>query len=414
MTRTVQNGSGWWRWAGTPSRPLAVHALRVVVGLLVFGLSNQAVHAQESVSEVLSFLLTNRSIPTDDFLQDAQAAAATRDTISRFLLIELGTLPISSSAGGFTYRLDRALGTIVLSSDSFGPFFTERSLTAGKEQLSFGLSYQRSGFQHIDGRQLRDGTLVATASKLRNESQPFDVETLSLLVDTNTVTFTGNYGLTDRLDVSVAIPFVRLTLDGERVDTYRGRPLLQAAGSASASGLGDIVLRTKYNLVRDGGSGLAIGSEIRLPTGNEDNLLGAGDTTFQPRLIASYEDAGVAISANLGYAFRRVSDELDYAGALTLVALPRLTLVGEFLGRRLGSFGRLTEATAPHPLLAGIDTIRLTSVPTATNRMVAVAGLKWNMIGTWLVSASLLRPLTTAGLNAGWIPALTFDYSFGR
>ncbi len=66
------------------------------------------------------------------------------------------------------------------------------------------------------------------------------------------MTLTGNYGVADRVDIGVAVPFVRLTLEGERVDTYRGQAFLQATGSASASGLGDVVARVKFNVLRDG------------------------------------------------------------------------------------------------------------------------------------------------------------------
>ena len=38
--------------------------------------------AQESLNDVLSFLLINRSIPTGDFSRDEQAAARTRDAIA--------------------------------------------------------------------------------------------------------------------------------------------------------------------------------------------------------------------------------------------------------------------------------------------------------------------------------------------
>ena len=99
------------------------------------------------------------------------------------------------------------------------------------------------------------------------------------------MTFTGNYGVSDRIDVGVAIPFLRLDLQGERVDTYRGQAFVQATGSVSASGLGDIVARVKYNVLRNSASGLAIGAETRLPTGDEDNLLGSGETSFTPRVI---------------------------------------------------------------------------------------------------------------------------------
>jgi hypothetical protein len=49
------------------------------------------------------------------------------------------------------------------------------------------------------------------------------------------MTLNGTVGITDRFDVSAAIPFVRVMMQGERIDTYRGRQLLQATGSASAS-----------------------------------------------------------------------------------------------------------------------------------------------------------------------------------
>ena len=82
---------------------------------------------------------------------------------------------------------------------------------------------------------------------------------------------------------------------------------------------------------------------------------------------------------DVGYSFGGLADELDYNGAVTIIAIPRLTLIGEILGRRLESFGRLAETTTPHPRLAGVDTIRLTGVQEATDRILAVAGFKWNV-----------------------------------
>jgi hypothetical protein len=76
---------------------------RFVVPILVIAIlivSAPSAFAQRTLSDVLSFLLTNRSIPTDDFARDEQAAAATRDTISRFLLLELTRLPVSSRPAG--------------------------------------------------------------------------------------------------------------------------------------------------------------------------------------------------------------------------------------------------------------------------------------------------------------------------
>ncbi len=381
---------------------------------VLLGSTARPASAQQSLTDVLTFLLTNRSIPTADFVRDEQAAVETRDTVARFLILDLATLPVSPSSGGFTYRLDPALGTVVRSSDSFGPFFTERSLTSGRARASFGFGYRSTTFNNIDGRDLRDGTLVSTASILRGEPAPFDIETVTLRIRTDTMTLTGNYGVTDRLDIGGAIPVVRVNLEGQRVDTYRGRALVQATGSASASGLGDVVVRAKYNMLRDGGSGLALAGEASLPTGSEEDLLGTGRMSLTPRIVGSYERERVGLHGELGYSFREVSNSLGYAAAVTVVAVPRLTIVGELSGLRLDRIGRLAETTQPHPTLVGVDTIRLTGVEETTHRVLAVAGVKWNIANTWLLTANVRRPLTVVGLNAGWVPTMTLDYSFGR
>ena len=385
-------------------------ASTMTIAVLVL-LAARVADAQQSVSDVLSFLVTNRSIPTGDFVRDEQAAIATRDTISKLLVLELATLP-SSSGGGFTYRLDPALGTVIRASDSFGPLFTERSLLAGRGRASFGVSFSSVSYDNIDGRSLRDGTLVSTASIFRGDTTPFDVETITLKFRTDTVTLNGTVGITDQLDISAGIPFIRLNLEGERVDNYRGQQLLQASGSASTAGLGDIVLRARYNMYHSGASGMAVGAEVRLPTGDEEDLLGTGSTSFTPRFIGSYEQDRVGIHGEVGYTLRGVSEALTYAGAVTAVAAPRLTLVGELLGRRLNAVGRLVETTLPHPRLAGVDTVRLTSSDETADRLLVVAGFKWNIASTWLLTANVLRPLTDVGLNARWVPSVTFDYWF--
>ena len=370
--------------------------------------------AQRSVTDVLSFLLTNRSIPTDDAAQDEAAAAATRDTISRFLLLELATLPTLSSSTGFVYRMDRDLGGIpVRSSQSFGPAFVDRSLTVGALRAAVGAAYQETKYDRIDGRSLRDGTLVATASRLTGQADPFDVETVAIRLRTRTLTLSTNVGVSDRADISVAVPLIRLMMSGERIDTLRGTPLLQAAASVDASGIGDIVVRGKYNALRAGGTGLAIGAEARLPTGAEENLLGAGDVSLKPRAIGSLELGPVSVHSEIGYAFGGLAREFDYGGALAVTASPRLTFIAELLGRRLDSGGRLAQTVAAHPRLVGVETIRLTAVPEATNRTLAVGSVKWYVGDTLLVTGSVLRSLTTTGLTAQFSPSVVLEYSFG-
>jgi hypothetical protein len=385
----------------------------VLVGVCLLGTASRA-QAQESLNEVLSFLLINRSIPTGDFSRDEQAAARTRDAITGLLASELGTLPINSPVSGFTYRLDPTLGSNVRATSSFGPFFSERSLTAGRGQGSFGLVYSQASFNTIDGRNLEDGTLVATASRFTGDPVPFDAESMRLLMRTRLVTVLGQYGVTDRLDVSAAVPFVKMELSGDRTDVYRGATFVQASAVASASGIGDAVVRAKYNLLRWGGSGLAAGVEARLPTGDEENLLGTGEFVVTPRAIGSFERDWLGLHGTFGYGFGAAAKEIQYAGAVTVAATPRVTVIGEYIGRWLSEGGRLTEVVDPHPTLAGVETIRLSAASESGTRGLLVAGVRWNVAAKWLLSASVMRSVTSAGLNARWVPAITFDYSLGR
>ena len=368
----------------------------------------------QTMSDALGFLLTNRTIVTDDFLRDAQAARAASDAISQLFRIDLSTLPVSTSSGGFTYRFDKSLGLSVRSADTFDPFFTRRALTAGRRQFTVGVSYQQSAFRTIDGRALEDGTLISTASRIHGDTGFFDVETVTMRLRVDTATVVTTAGITDRFEAGAALPLVRVTLDGQRFDTYRGRETLQATASAATSGAGDALIYAKYEVLRDDATGVAVGAEARLPTGSAPNLLGSGKVSVGPLLIASRRGERTSVHANVGYAAGGFGNSFDYRGAAEYAASGRLTLIGEVVGHRIADVGRLTEIVEAHPTLANIDTVRLTSTSQPISRVVAVAGMKWNFRSTWLLSANVLRPLTNSGLNASWTPTVTLDHSFGQ
>ncbi len=370
---------------------------------------------QRSVRDVLSFLLTNQSIPTGDFVKDAEATAATRDTISRALLTELATVPISTSSAGFTYLFSPALGTVERASSSFGGFFVERALTAGRNQFSFGATFRYSEFDRLDGNDLRTGQFVTTANRFRDEPQPFDVETLELNIDTRTVTAFANYGLTNRVDIGAAVPIVSMRLAGERVNTYRGQTLVQARATAVTSGVADMAITARAHLLGGSASGLAAGVELRLPTGREEDLLGSGEMAVRVLGIGSVEGSRASAHFNGGYWFGGISREATYSAAVTFAASSRLTLVGEFLGRWIEGVGEIGAVSAPHPGSVGVDTIRLLPVNTdgRTTTGTAVAGVKWNVGDRWLVKGNVQLPVNDRGLRARIVPVIGLDYSFG-
>lgn len=370
--------------------------------------------AQDSLGQALSFLLTNQAVQTGDFVKDAEAARVTSETISRLVLIELTTQPLSSSAAGFAYEFNPALGTLERASDSFGPFFTERAATSGRGRLSMGVAVQVAQFERIDGQDLEDGSFITSGNQFRDEPAPFDIEALTLDLESRSVTLFGSVGVTDRLDVGVAVPFISLSLEGRRVNTYRGEALLQATADASASGLGDAALRAKFRLFGAQASGVAVLGEARLPTGREEDLLGAGSASYSTFLIGSFESRALSAHGNVGLTTGGLADIFSYRGAIGISATPRLTLVGELLGRTLRDVGRIVEERVPHPTIVGVDTLRRVATDGDVSVIAAVAGLKWNIASTWLLGAHVTFPLTDRGLRPGLVPVVTLDYTVAR
>ena len=218
-----------------------------VVALVVFSatVAAQTTDAPTAtVQDILGFLVTNQGVQTGDFEKDQEAAAATRQTLTRALLSSVATLPVSTSSSGFTYRLNPALGTVERASDTFGPFYVERAMTAGAGQAVFGFTLQHAAFRSLDGNNLKNGEFITVANQFADEAAPFDVEALTLDITAGTATFFGNVGVSDRVDIGVAVPLVRLAISGTRLNNYRGQTLLQARARATSVGFADIAGRS--------------------------------------------------------------------------------------------------------------------------------------------------------------------------
>ena len=368
----------------------------------------------QTLGDVLTFLVTNQSVPTGSIERDRDAALAASVTISRALQANLATLPVASSSGAFVYRLNPELGTVERATQTFGPFFLERALTAGRGHASFGATVQQFHFTSLDGHNLRNGSLVTTANQFRDESAPFDVDSLTLNIDASVATLYGTVGVTDRMEVGFAAPMVSLRIDGSRVNTYRGRTFTQASGSGKALGFADMLLRTKYTLYTDETAAFAAAVDVRLPTGREQDLLGAGSTAVKFTAIGSMEAGPLSAHANAGISRGGLANEFSYGASLAYAATRKVSIGAELLGRWIDSSGHLVTTTAPHPLLSGVDTLRLAGDASSLQMLSAVPGLKWNLSDTWVLAANVSVPLTSGGLTAPITPFIGLDYALGK
>jgi Putative MetA-pathway of phenol degradation len=368
---------------------------------------------------------------------------AGRDTgaaIDSALVVELGSFPIGSSSGGFTYFFEPASGAYVRTSQSFGPAFAERPLTGGRGKLSFGMTHQHRVHDRLEGKSLQDGE-VAVSDQLvtfaGNGWVPLDIvqSSFAVTIETDTTTLFGTYGATDRLDVAVAVPLQRVSVDA-RVTTgllkYSAIPAVTVRGLQQASGIGDIAVRAKYNLLNRTAASVAAGMDVRLPTGDEQNLLGTGNTRVKVYGAAASQISRVLPHVNFGYTFRSEPEnttfffgpELSYAAGAEFVLTPRATLVGDVIGRSLAEEGRLHDESKTVDL-AVISPItgRLTAEPRTynglrlqtgerLNLMLGTFGVKFSPLSTFMISTHVLFPLRSEGLQSGFTPVIGVDYTF--
>jgi hypothetical protein len=377
-------------------------------------LQSQSASAQQSVSDALRFLVTNVLVDTGSVERDAAAAAATSDTISKALLANLATLPVTSTSGAFAYRLNPDIGTVQRATQTFGPVLIDRALTSGAGTAGIGLTFQHLHFTALDGRNLRDGSLVTTANQFVDEPEPFDVDRLTLDLDADVATLYGNVGLGDRVDIGAAIPLVSLRMKGSRINTYRGTEFTQATATATAVGVADVLVRGKVTVFEEDTSRLAAAVDVRLPTGRQEDLLGTGTTSVRLSGIGSIEGANTSGHVMAGIALGGLANEVNYGVAVATAATPRFTITGEALGRWVDTPGGIRSVAQPHPTLAAVQTMRLLPGDSRLKTLTVMPGVKWNLTGTWVLAANVGVPVLKGGLRAPLLPFVGLEYSMTR
>jgi len=379
---------------------------------------------------------------TPVFLSDPTVVSATSliDQVSRQIGSQVSIFPLGSSSGGFTYGFDAALGTFNRTTETFGPAFAERAATLGKGKFSFGMNFLHTKYDSIDGHNLEEGDI-----KFNLLHQPIgsyvegDViqAALKMKLTSNTAVFFVNYGATDRLDIGLAVPIVHIAMDltyhatildfSTRVSSpsthlfANGGKTQDFSSSGSASGIGDIVVRGKYRLTNVPNGGTAIGADLRLPSGDENNMLGTGATQARLFFIGSGGRGKTNAHVNVGYTVSGSGsyDQVNYIGGVEYAASPKVTVVGDLLGRTLRGAVRVTDVSIPHSFQQGptapVEQTTLQSValtPGTVSSPLGTGGVKINPNSNLLISAHVLFPLNGSGLKSGITPVIGFEYSF--
>jgi hypothetical protein len=367
------------------------------------------------------------------------------------LTSQLAAVPLPSPASGFTYRFDPTTGTFVRSTRSFGPILAERGETIGRGRLSLGFSYQFFSFDHLDGVPLVDVPAVFTHDNFETGGGRTDVVATINTIEANVSQFSGalTYGLTDRIDLALAVPIVQTQLsllsnarihrvgtgtnvvvhyfhDDLAIDGFGSTHQFFAEGSSG--GVGDLVLRAKGTVLREGTRALAAGVDVRLPTGDEQNLLGAGAPgvrtfaafssslgAFAPHANVAYQWNGASVLA--GDVRNSVKDDLPdqfiFAFGTDLSVNNRFSLVADILGQRVFNsprlFTRTFSATGPAGAVELPDIRFETDSYWITNGAV---GFKGHVAPRALVVFNLKFRINENGLTDKLTPLLGMEWNF--
>ena len=132
------------------------------------------------------------------------------------LTSQLAAVPLPSPASGFTYQFDPGTGTFVRSTSSFGPILTERGETIGRGRVAFGFSYQFFSFDHLDDVRLSAVPAVFTHDNFEAGGGRTDVVFTHNAIRADVSQWNGalTYGVTDRLDLALAVPIVEGAVRG--------------------------------------------------------------------------------------------------------------------------------------------------------------------------------------------------------
>jgi hypothetical protein len=426
------------------------HLLLAGLALALLAGPARAQHLRDRVLDLFSFgncghaLCLDGSVSAanghgDHFLPDV---ISNNSAILGFLTTAIGSsassIPLSASSSGQTFKFVNGLP--VRTSSSAGPIFGERAQTLGRSRLLIGAGLTNISFKTIRGTPLdqlvfnlahEDRPPVGVLGDPLLENDIIEVR-MNLQMSLSVATFFLTYGLSDRVDVGLAVPLVRTSLEGrsvaqifpfgsEVVHFFSGTPenpelRATAVTYGSATGLGDLAVRLKANLVSGERFGLAVMGDARLPTGDESNLLGSGHTVLRTNAIASAQFGSFAPHVNLGYQLRtgagRSDDFLATVGFDQPMA-PWATLAVDVLSEwELGT----PDLVLPGPIQFQAPFPR-TVIPTniadrKDHRVIGSFGFKFQTKGGPLLIASGLVPLRAGGLQpyAAWNLGAEFNF----
>ena len=370
---------------------------------------------------------------------------------------QLSQLPLASASAGTVIAYKDG---VPVTFNNLGPILVDRAQTVGKGRFFLGFTASQYVFTDIDGKPLSNlqfsYSRYACAVGQSNCTQSNAVSTTYTQEPQNRLAFVvdqfvavATLGLTRKLDVSAIVPLTRVSLGSSIPSSTNyvvgsgGNLLFSQANAPSyaygtALGTGDVEASFKYSIYGGEHATVSTGSIVRIPSGDEQNLLGSGAWGFNPFLTYSYL-AKVSPHAKIGYQWNTNSDlnNPTYTDPIynngAIVSQPdkplpggiqydlggdwavsrRITIALDLLGYQFINSERLVFSTA----VVSTNSTSL-ALPTTTTQSASYSindvstGFKWNPGANLVLSANVLTQINNDGLRARPTPLVGIAYKF--
>lgn len=462
--------------------------VRNVIVVVVLGWLGVA--AQTSIIPCPGFTRSNNinlacEIPTAVHTTSFASQNSALNNVSPTVAAQLGQLPVATASSGTGVGYS-STGDLIQITDSLGTILTQRGETIGRKHFFISFTYQRFAFDTLEGLDLKHLSTVTQLCAQQNASgacQSTSFLQAESRIDLRVDQFAGlgSFGLTNWLDATVIIPFSKVTLATGSVQhayfsaanpnggvSFFDSPVCPTASCSpatfnfpgSASGLGDVTATFKARISKGEKTAVAVGTEIRFPTGDANNLLGTGAYGIEPYLVVSRHSRikvgqhsfALTPNVNLGYEWNGKSGlnvdpttgnaqnlpaDFRYSGGVDIGIKPWISVAGEFLGELVVNGPRLAEITQPVPACTSASqcpgspvaaqpatgscsqtasTCTFNSVTSFKGSYAmdnAGGGVKLNFHGLFLTANAMFK-LDNAGLRARVVPLFGISYRFGH
>jgi hypothetical protein len=208
----------------------------------------------------------------------------------------------------------------------------------------------------------------------------------------------------------------------------------------SASGIGDLVARVKWNAWHGERAGVSVGLDVRFPSGDELNYLGSGSYGVKPFAIFSYR-ASISPHVLIGYEWNsdsitagdlaknikgKVPSDLAYSAGADVRVTKWLTGSFDIVGQRVFNTETLSVTSqdflAPCGMCTSMPTPNTVSQPnlirnpdtsySITNASMGIKLRPLPKISKLVVTANVLVRLDDGGLHSKPAPLIGLGYTF--